>query len=277
MGVGLIGGSIGLALRARRLAECVIGAGSRPATLDAALELGAITEIAADVRAAAARAELIVVCAPVGHIVEQVRAMAPHCRAGTLITDAGSTKAQIVHELSDAAAADSAWPGEVVFIGSHPLAGTEKKGPRHATAELFANRTVVITPTPAAEESACVRLTEFWSSLGAGVVRMSADEHDRALALTSHLPHLVAAAVAGGTPAEFVPLTAGGWRDLTRIAAGDPALWRQILLANRANLQSAVDDLIGRLAEWRGALETADAEKLETLLSEAKRIRDSAP
>lgn len=277
VGVGLIGGSIGLALRARKLAGRVIGAGSRPATLETALRLGAITEIAPDVRQAAAQADMVVVCAPVARIVEQVRGIAPHCRPGTLLTDAGSTKAQIVRELDAASESDAAWSNDVPFIGSHPLAGNEKKGPAHATAELFAGRTVVITPTASTDKEDCRRLTEFWTALGARVIEMAAEEHDRALAVTSHLPHLTAAALAGITPEGYVALTAGGWQDSTRIAAGDPLLWQQILLANRVNLLAALEALQARLAEWHEALAVNDAAKLEALLAEAKRIRDAAP
>jgi prephenate dehydrogenase len=266
VGVGLIGGSIGLALRARQLADKVTGAGSRPATLETAKKLGAITHVAADLQTAVADAELVVVCAPVGHIVEQVQKLAPHCRPGTLVTDAGSTKAEIVRALARAA---------VPFIGSHPLAGNEKKGPQHATADLFAGRTVIITPTAEARREDRARLAEFWTALGAKVVEMPADEHDRALAATSHLPHVLAAAIAGATPERYVTLTAGGWQDTTRIAAGDPALWRQIILANRANVLAALDNLSNRLADWRRAIEAADSAQLEKLLAEAKRIRDA--
>jgi len=276
VGVGLIGGSIGLALRRRKLAARVVGAGSRPATLAAALHTGAITEIAADVASAVADAELVIVCAPVDHIVEQVRAIARACPAGTLITDAGSTKQQIVDELERYATSDATWPAEVAFVGSHPLAGNEKKGPQHASATLFEQRTVVVTPTSKSKPTNVSRLHEFWSALGAKVLEMSAAEHDRAVALTSHLPHLAAAAIAGTTPEQFLNLTAGGWLDTTRIAAGDPSLWRQIMLANRGNLLPALDALLTQLAAWRQALDTQDGVELERLLTEAKRIRDSA-
>ncbi|MEX0677185.1 MAG: prephenate dehydrogenase/arogenate dehydrogenase family protein [Pirellulales bacterium] len=275
VGVGLIGGSIGLALRARKLADRLIGAGSRPETLQTALGLGAITEIAADVTGAAAEADLVVVCAPVGHIVEQVRRIAPHCRPGTLITDAGSTKGDIVRQLAEAAANDKTWNREIHFVGSHPLAGNEKKGPMHADAELFSGRTVIITPTASTTQEVRRSLTDFWTSLGAAVIEMPADEHDRALAATSHLPHLLAAAIAGATPERYVSLTAGGWQDTTRIAAGDPSLWRQIMLANRANVLAVLDEFTTRLAAWRACLEAQDAVELEKLLTEAKRIRDA--
>lgn len=271
VGVGLIGGSIGLALRARGLAGKVVGYGSRPATLAAAHKLGAIDEIATDPAAAVADAELVVVCAPVDHIVEQVRQLAPLCPPGTLLTDAGSTKARIVCEL-DAAAAS--WDPAVHFVGSHPLAGNEKRGPQHAHVDLFAGRVVVLTPTDSTRAEDCRKLHEFWTGLGAAVVEMAPEEHDRALAVTSHLPHVVAAALAGATPEDYVKLTAGGWQDSTRIAAGDPALWRQIMLANRENLLAAIERFTPQLAALSEALEMADAKRLEQLLADAKHIRD---
>ncbi|MBI3836410.1 MAG: prephenate dehydrogenase [Planctomycetia bacterium] len=274
VGVGLIGGSVGLALRSRGMAIKVVGFGSRRATLETANKLGAITEIAADLNGAVAEAELVVVCAPVADIVEQVRQAARFCRPGTLITDVGSTKAEIVAEL-EKAAEEPAWGREVHFLGSHPLAGNERKGPQHASADLFARRIVVITPTPRTRNEDRSALAEFWAGLGANVVPMSADEHDRALAATSHLPHLVAAAIAGATPERYVTLTAGGWQDTTRIAAGDPLLWRQIMLANRTNLLASLDRFATLLADWRAALDAGDAVELERLLTEAKRIRDA--
>lgn len=274
VGVGLIGGSVGLAVRRRNLAQKIIGTGSRPETLQLAQQLGAISDIATDPAAAAQEADLIVVCAPVAHIVKQVRQLAAVCRPGTLITDAGSTKAQIVSELEQAARGAS-WGRDVHFVGSHPLAGNEKKGPKHASADLFVGRTVVITPTAETSNQDLHALSDFWSALGAKVTQLPPDEHDRALAATSHLPHLVAAAIAGATPEQYVTLTAGGWQDSTRIAAGDPLLWRQILLANRDNVLSSLDNFSQLLAALRQALEASDAVALERLLTEAKRIRDA--
>lgn len=275
VGVGLIGGSIGLALRKRGLVDRVVGFGSRPATLELAKKVGAISEIASDERAAVAGVDLVVVCAPVAHIVEQVKRLAPLCRPGTLITDAGSTKLEIVEALASAAAGNS-WPAGVRFIGSHPLAGNEKKGPGHADADLLVERTVVVTPASSSLAEDVRAISQFWQSLGARVVEMTAADHDLAVAATSHLPHLAASAIAGSTPKEFVALTASGWQDTTRIAAGDPLLWRQIMLANRENLLAALARFEGALAEWREALESQDAAALERLLADAKRIRDAA-
>lgn len=275
VGVGLIGGSVGLAVRSRGVAKKVVGTGSRPATLQAAKSLGAVTAIHEELGAAVAEADLVVVCAPVGHIVEQIRQLVPHCRPGTLITDAGSTKAQIVADVEQLASEDSRWETHVRFVGGHPLAGNEKKGPQHASAELFKGRTVVVTPTESTRAEDCAAVHDFWTGLGAQVLEMSPAEHDRALAVTSHLPHLVAAAIAGATPERYVTLTASGWQDTTRIAGGDPLLWQQIMLANRTNLLAALDGFATLLADWRTALDSGDAVALERLLTEAKRIRDA--
>jgi prephenate dehydrogenase len=274
-GVGLIGGSVGLALREKKLAAEIVGFGSRPATLEAALAVGAITRAAPDVRSAVVAAQVVVVCAPVGAIVEQVRQIAQQCPPGTLITDAGSTKAEIVAAIEQLERQKS-WPSGVTFVGAHPLAGNDKRGPQHADARLFAGRLVVITPTASTSAQAVRQATKFWQALGAITREMSPDEHDRALAMTSHLPHLIAACVAGATPAEFLPLTASGWQDTTRIAGGDPAMWRQIMLANREHLLAAFEGFAGNLEAWRRALESADGPALENLLAEAKRVRDSA-
>jgi len=273
VGVGLIGGSIGLALRRRNSGIRVVGFGSRAGTLAEAKRIGAITDIVDTASAAALDSDLIIVCAPVDHIVDQVRQLAMACRAGTLLTDAGSTKLDIVQSLSSVET--KTWPADVEFIGSHPIAGNEKKGPQHARSDLFEGRAVVITPTAASTPKNLGKLQEFWKSLGARVVEMTAAEHDQAFAVTSHLPHLLAAAIAGTTPERYVTLTAGGWQDTTRIAGGDPALWRQILLSNRDNVLAALALFCGELEAWRIALENQDAIELERLLTEAKRIRDA--
>jgi prephenate dehydrogenase len=221
-----------------------------------------------------ANADLVIICAPVDHIVEQAQRLAPHCRPGTILTDAGSTKEKIIAGI-EKAVTDPRWGQDVRFVGSHPLAGNEKRGPQHASADLFAGRTVVVTPGASTHPEDISAVSQFWTSLGAKVIQLSAADHDRALAATSHLPHLAAAAIAGATPEQFVSLTAGGWQDTTRIAAGDPMLWRQIMLANRDNLLESLDRLTGLLAEWRAAIDRNDAAALERLLAEAKRIRDS--
>lgn len=268
-GVGLIGGSIGLGLLRRGLANRVIGIGRRKETLCLAEEIGAVTSTTTIPEAGVAEADLVVVCTPVGRIVEDVRLLARSCRKGTLMTDVGSTKGAIVAGLR------GVLPAGVSFIGSHPLAGSERSGAAAADADLFVDRVVVITPEDNTPSGALEALRGFWRGLGARIVEMDAEEHDRALAVTSHLPHLAAAALAAATPPELLGLSAGGWADCTRIAAGDPELWRQIFAENRDPLLAALARFEEQLAALRAAIESGDDETLLRLLTTAKERRDS--
>ncbi len=269
VGVGLIGGSIGLAARERGVAARILGAGRSRGSLDRARERGAVDEALLDVDQAVRLADVAVFCTPVDQIPAQVLSAAPGCRSGTLLTDVGSTKGAIVRAL------DGRLPDGVAFVGSHPLAGSEKRGPEHAEPGLFVGRLTVLTPGPQTNPTALERTAAFWQALGSRVRVMDPDEHDRALAFTSHLPHLLAAALAGTLPAGLADLTATGFRDSTRIAAGDPDLWSAIFLQNRPAVLAALGRLEGQLAGWRSALETGDAAVLRDLLTQAKKVRDA--
>lgn len=271
LGVGLLGGSIARAALARGVAREVVGLGRDAAKLARAEQAGIITRGTTDVAAACCDADLIVVCTPVDRIADHVLEAAAACNRPTLITDAGSTKGNIV------AALPEPLPGGCRFVGSHPLAGSEKAGAEHATAALFAGRMVVLTPTETSQPCDVERLEAFWTALGARVFRMDADNHDRILAATSHVPHVVAAALALATDVDDLQLIAGGWRDCTRIAAADATLWQPILAANRACVLKALDRFATTLASLRDAIDSGDAPQLVRLLGEAKRIRDSAP
>jgi prephenate dehydrogenase len=269
VGVGLIGGSLGLAARRRGLAGRVLGVGRRPASLDEALRIGAIDEGSLDLAAAVQRAEVAVFCTSVDDIAPQVLAAAPGCAPGTLLTDAGSTKAAIVQ------AVEGRLPAGVAFVGAHPLAGSEKRGPAHARADLFQDRVTVLTPTARTDPTALERARAFWQALGCRVLVMSPEDHDQALALTSHLPHLLASALAGLLPPALSELTATGFRDGTRVAAGDPALWTGILLQNRAALVEAVGLLQERVSDFQRALLAQDRTALGALLTQGKKVRDA--
>jgi prephenate dehydrogenase len=269
VGVGLIGGSVGLALRERRLARTVVGIGRRAASLRKAKQHGAVTETTTNLPRGVAKADLVVVCTPVEKIVEQVRQAAEHCPAGALITDAGSTKATIVVALDDELR------DGVAFVGSHPLAGSEKVGPEAARADLFDGRLVVITPTRRTQPKHVSQIEQFWQSLGARVVCMSPQAHDEAVAATSHLPHLLASALAAATPEDLLPLVAGGWLDTTRVAAGDVELWRQILSDNRLHVLKNLDKFEKVLSSFRTALERNDPAKIAKLLEQGKQTRDA--
>jgi prephenate dehydrogenase len=273
VGVGLIGGSIGLALRERKLARRIIGIGWRHESLTRAQALGCITETTTSTAQGVKQADLVVVCTPVELVAQHVAEVGRHCPEHCVITDVGSTKEQIV--AASEVALKSCFPAGMLFVGSHPIAGSERNGPEAASADLFEGRVTVVTATKMSNKTAVTATEEFWKLLGARVVRMSPADHDAALACTSHLPHLAASALAVATPEGLLPLTATGWQDATRIAAGDAELWRQIFLANRGHTLKALADFETVLARFRAALEAADGTLLAELLAEGKRRRDA--
>lgn len=275
VGVGLIGGSIGLALRERRLAQKIIGVGRRQTGLDAARNVGAIDHGVTNLANGVSQAQLIVVATPVDTIAERVIQASAVCPATSLLTDAGSTKEAIVSAVDAGLAGRRSGPR---FVGSHPLAGDHRTGPEHARADLFDGRTVVITPTEHTRAAAVTEVSGFWQSLGANVMSMTPARHDAALAITSHLPHLAAVALAVATPSELLHLTASGWRDTARVAGGDPKLWQAILVANRQHVLDALDVMGQTLNNLRESLEQGDNESLIAILEMAakkKRDRDA--
>jgi len=268
VGVGLIGASIGLAAKRRHCARHVIGIGRNRDSLERARELGAIDAYALEMADGVRDADFIVFCTPVDRIAEQVLQAAPHCRPGVVITDAGSTKGRLVADI------DGRLPEGVHFVGSHPLAGSEKRGPEHGSADLFQNRWTVITPTSLTNGDALVRTFEFWQALGSRPRFLDPDEHDRVLALTSHLPHLAAAALAALLPAKFFDFAATGFRDTTRIAAGDPELWTAIFEHNSVALLHTLEQFEERLAAFRKAIAAGDHAVIDQLLRDGKVVRD---
>ena len=275
VGVGLIGGSIGLALRERRLAQKIIGIGRRQTSLDRARDVGAIDHGVTNLANGVSQAQLIVVATPVDTIAERVVQVSAACPAASLITDAGSTKESIVAAVDAGLAARRSGPR---FVGSHPLAGDHRTGPEHSRADLFEGRTVVITPSEHTRPAAVTEVSGFWESLGANVTSMTPAKHDAALAITSHLPHMVAVALSAATPTELLHLTASGWRDTTRVAGGDPALWQAILPENRQHALDALDLMSQTFTSLRESLEQGDNESLTSILETAakkKRDRDA--
>lgn len=269
IGVGLIGGSLGMALRQRGLAKSVIGIGRRQVTLRIARRVGAITHTTIDIAKGVSEANLVVVCTSVGQIVEHVKKAAQHAPEGTLITDAGSVKQSLVAEL------DEGLPRGCRFLGGHPIAGSEKSGPSYAQADLFDGRMVVLTPTKNTRAEDFDLLEEFWRGLGSVVVKMSPEEHDRALAMTSHLPHAAAAALAVALPEKYFRLSGTGILDCTRLASGDPQLWKQILLMNRENVLTALEQFGGKLTALHAAVRDRNEAALEQILITAKKNRDA--
>jgi prephenate dehydrogenase len=269
VGVGLIGGSVGLSAKARTGTRRVIGVGRSPDTLARACDLGAIDEFTTDLATGVRAADVVVFCSPVDQIARQARDAAPYAKPGALFTDAGSTKANIVRNL------DGHLPAHIRFVGAHPLAGSEKQGADNARADLFEGRVCVLTPTPRTDLAALEWATLFWSSLGCEIKRLTPEEHDLALATTSHMPHFVAALLASQLPDKWRPFTATGFRDTTRIASGDPALWAAIGRENALALAHALDQFSDRLNELRKAVLDPESDELRDLLTEAKRVRDA--
>jgi prephenate dehydrogenase len=269
VGVGLIGGSIGMALRHRNLAKSVVGIDRQQATLRVARRVGAITHTTIDLNKGVAEAELVVVSTPSGRIIEQVRQAAQHCPERTLITDVGSAKQAIVEALDNGLARGCR------FLGGHPLAGSEKAGANNASADLFEGRVAILTPTKNTRAEDFDLLEEFWEALGSVVVQMPPEEHDRALALTSHLPHVAAAVLALTVPEKYFRLSGTGILETTRLCLGDPQLWCQVLSLNRDNVLTALEQYGTQLAAIHAALRDGNQDEITRFLTLAKKNRDA--
>jgi prephenate dehydrogenase len=274
VGVGLIGGSFGLALKAARRCAHVAGAGRGAANLQAALARGAIDSIEADAAAAARGADLVLVAAPVAQFENIFLAIGPHLAPHGLVMDAGSTKRDVV-----AAARRGLGAKIAQFVPAHPIAGAEKSGAGAASAELFRGKRVVLTPLAENPPEALERAAAAWDACGARVSRMSPEEHDGVFAAVSHLPHLLAYALVSELAgredaARLFGYAAGGFRDFTRIASSHPEMWRDICLANGDRLLQELLLYEEKLREIGKILASRDAAALEKLFSEARVARE---
>ncbi|MFP3942544.1 MAG: prephenate/arogenate dehydrogenase family protein [Alphaproteobacteria bacterium] len=274
IGMGLIGASLALAIRrgglASHVAACDLDEGVR-----ATVRRLGLADSIHDCAAGAARdADLVLLCVPVGAMGEAAGAIAPALKPGALVSDAGSVKQSVI------AAVTPHLPEGVTFIPGHPIAGTEHSGPEAGFAELFDERWCILTPLPDTDETAVNRVASFWRGCGSDVERMDPAHHDIVLAVTSHLPHLIAYTIVGTaadletvTRSEVIKYSAGGFRDFTRIAASDPVMWRDIFLANR----EAVLEILGRFSEDLTALQRAirwgEADALYDLFVRTRSIR----
>lgn len=274
IGVGLIGSSISHAARRAGLVGEIVGASPTPATRERAEELGLVAKMYADPADAVRGADLVILCSPVGTYEAVAKAIGPHLEQGAIVTDVGSVKCAVVRDVAPHV------PEGVHFIAGHPIAGTEQSGPDAGFAELFDGRWCILTPGDAADKDALAKLQEFWRRLGSEVEIMSPEHHDMVLAITSHLPHLIAYNIVNTaahlervTDTEVIKFSAGGFRDFTRIAASDPVMWRDVFLNNK----DAVLEMLGRFSEDLSALQRAirfgDGETLEKLFTEARAIR----
>ena len=270
IGVGLIGGSFALALRQAGKVSRVVGVGRNRANLELARERRIIDAIAADATSAAREADLVLVAAPVAQF-PAIFSQLSDCKA--LITDAGSTKRDVI-----AAARGALGKRIAQFVPAHPVAGAEQSGAAAASAELFRDRRVVLTPLPENRAESVAQIERIWQACGARVTRLGAEEHDAVLAAVSHLPHVLAYAlvhdIAKRKNAEqLFAYAAGGFRDFTRIASSHPEMWRDICVANRDRLLAEISSYEGELKRVRALVEAGDGAALEKLFSEARDAR----
>ena len=268
VGAGLIGGSVGLALQRRGLVRQVIGVGRRESSLRRAKQLGVVTATTTSLELGVKEAEFVVVATPVETVVDRIRAVADHCLADAVVTDAASTKQSIVESIGDSGLGD-------LFVGSHPMAGSEKTGPEAADPDLFKGRLVVVTPTGETAVQRTEIVERVWESLGARTLQMDPSVHDEAVANASHLPHVLASALAATANERALSVVGTGWLDTTRIAAGDAELWRQILMDNRSRIIAEIDKLSGVLTGFRQALADSNDAELIRLLQQGKERRDA--
>ena len=274
IGIGLIGSSISHACRRAGLARSITGSARTPATIATARRLGIIDEGFATAREAVNGADLVIVCVPVGLCGRIAEEIGPALAPGAIVTDVGSVKAAIVRDMAPFI------PEGVHFVPGHPIAGTEQSGPESGFAELFDNRWCILTPQPDTDEAAVAKLKAFWEALGSHVEIMTPEHHDLVLAITSHVPHLIAFNIVNTaahlervTDREVIKFSAGGFRDFTRIAASDPTMWRDVFLNNK----EAVLEMLGRFQEDLSGLQRAirfgDGEALHRTFGDARTIR----
>ncbi|MCX7284463.1 MAG: prephenate/arogenate dehydrogenase family protein [Novosphingobium sp.] len=275
VGLGLLGGSIGHAVQARLPDTVVVGYDADPAVRGQARDLGLAHRIADHAEECAAGSDLVIFCVPVGAMEAAARAIAPGLSPDALVSDVGSSKATV------AAALAQALPGHHV-IPAHPVAGTERSGPDAGFAALFHNRWCIVTPPADADPLLLQRLVAFWEALGARVETMDADHHDKVLAVTSHLPHLIAYTIVGTasdleqvTQSEVIKYSAGGFRDFTRIAASDPTMWRDVFLSNREAVLEMLQRFTEDLTELQKAIRKGDGETLFDHFTHTRAIRRS--
>jgi cyclohexadieny/prephenate dehydrogenase len=274
IGFGLIGSSIARAARQQGLARAIVAADSDAGVREVVSRLGLADAVTADLAAAVEGADQVILCVPVGMYGKVAATIGPALGPGAIVSDVGSVKASVIEQVSPHL------PAGVAFVPAHPVAGTENSGPEAGFATLFVNRWCILTPPDGTDPAATERVKAFWYAMGSNVEVMSAGHHDLVLAITSHVPHLIAYNIVGTaadletvTQSEVIKFSAGGFRDFTRIAASDPTMWRDVFLNNK----EAVLEMLGRFNEDIAALARAirwgDGEALFKLFTRTRAIR----
>ena len=273
VGVGLIGGSLARAVKAKGLVSTIVGLGRGEVNLLKAVELGVIDVMETDLIQGVAEADLIVLATPVSSLEGLVGRIAPYIRKDAIITDVGSVKGSVVRE------AEKHFKRPVRFVGGHPIAGTEHSGVEASFATLFEHRTCILTPTENTDPGAVERVKGFWEAVGSQVVNMGLDEHDRIMGFVSHLPHIVAYALvntvegAEREEGDLLGFSAGGFRDFTRIASSHPEMWRDICLMNRDVLLESIQAFGETLEEFKQLISLQDGKGLQKQFNRSRRTR----
>jgi cyclohexadieny/prephenate dehydrogenase len=274
IGIGLIGSSMARVMRRDTLAGHIVACARRKETLEACLRLGIADETTSDYAQAAKNADLVVIATPISTNESIAKAIASHLKPGAIVTDVGSVKQAVI------AAIAPHLPKSVQFVPAHPLAGTEHSGPEAGFAELFQNRWCILTPLPGADPTAVAKVMDFWRRAGSKLETMQPDHHDKVLAITSHLPHLIAFTIVGTADdladdlkQEVIQYSASGFRDFTRIAASDPVMWRDIFLSNKDATLEILQRFTEDLTAMQRAIRRGDGDVLEKLFARTRAIR----
>jgi len=274
IGAGLIGSSLAWASRKKGLARHVAVTSRSAATRQRIAELGFADSLHEDIKGAVTDADLVIVCTPVGACGAAAEAMAPYLKPGAIVTDVGSVKQAVVRDMGPHI------PEGVHFIPGHPIAGTEHSGPDAGFAELFEGRWCILTPLPGDDPAATAKLRRFWEGAGSMIEEMDAEHHDKVLAITSHLPHLIAYTIVGtavgleeSTKNEVIKFSASGFRDFTRIAASDPVMWRDIFLNNREAVLEMLQRFSEDITHLQRAIRWGEADTLEQMFTRTRAIR----
>ncbi len=268
VGVGLMGGSLGMAIKKNKLAREVIGLSHRQGALDQAVKSGAIDTPCLDVKKAISNADLVVLATPVDSIIKLFTTIDPYLKRGCIVTDVGSAEATITEH------ADKILSNPAFFVGSHPLTGSEKKGVINASADLFGGSKCIMTPTEKTNQVAKQKVKHFWTKLNMEVALLPPEEHDEILAYVSHLPHLLAYGLMAGIPSKFLEYASQGLKDTSRVASSSPQMWSDICMANPKNILNALDQCVEYLSHFRKAIVSQDQKSLLNYFIKAQENRN---
>jgi prephenate dehydrogenase len=269
IGLGLIGGSLGLAIKEKRLAKEVVGVSRRRTTLKRALTIGAVDTVTLDLKKGVKGSDIVILTTPVLKIIEIAKQISKDLYRGTILIDAGSTKKHIVNSV------ERFLPDGVYFVGSHPLAGSEKSGISYASKDLFKGAHCILTKTRRTNPKALATIKKFWTALSMKIKIMNPEEHDRLLSRLSHLPHASSVALCNTVGTKKLRFAGGGLKDTTRIASSSPELWLDIFITNRKNIAREIEKFKTELSKIEIALGNDNGAALLRLLEKAKKVRDS--